>query len=74
MPKERYKPEQIVTLADGMVWRGIPEHVRSERGPAFVAKEPRKWLGKVGTGTPYTGPGSPWEKRLLRELQRKVTG
>ena len=44
-----------------MVWRGIPEHIRSDNGPEFVAKELRQWLGKVGTGTLYIEPGSPWE-------------
>jgi transposase InsO family protein len=59
--------EVIETLADVMVWRGIPEHIRSDNGPEFVAKELRKWLGKIGTGTLYIEPGSPWEW-LLREL------
>jgi putative transposase len=53
--------EVIETLADVMVWRGIPEHICSDNGPEFVAEELRKWLGKVGTGTLYIEPGSPWE-------------
>ena len=40
---------------------GIPEHIRSDNGPEFVAEELRKWLGKLGTGTLYIEPGSPWE-------------
>ena len=42
--------EVIETLADVMLWRGIPEHIRSDNGPEFVAHELRKWLGQVGTG------------------------
>jgi PAS domain S-box-containing protein len=34
--------EVIETLADVMVWRGIPEHIRSDNGAEFVAKELRK--------------------------------
>ncbi len=45
--------EVIQTLADVMVWRGIPEHIRSDNGPELVAKELRKWLGMIGTGTLY---------------------
>ena len=51
----------IETLADVMLVRGIPEHIRSDNGPEFIAEELRKWLGKLGTKTLYIEPGSPWE-------------
>ena len=38
--------EVIEALADVMLWRGIPENIRSDNGPEFVAEELRKWLGK----------------------------
>ena len=41
----------IEALADLMLWRGIPEHVRSDNDPEFVAKELRKWLASVRSGT-----------------------
>ena len=37
------------TLADVMSVRGIPEHIRSDNGPEFIAEELRKWLDKLGT-------------------------
>ena len=64
--------EVIETLADVMVWRGIPEHIRSDNGPEFVAKELRKWLGKVGTGTLYIEPGSPWENGYCESFNAKM--
>jgi transposase InsO family protein len=64
--------EVIETLADVMVWRGIPEHIRSDNGPEFVAKELRKWLGKVGTGTLYIEPGSPWENGYCESFNGKM--
>ena len=39
--------EVIDTLADVMLWRGIPEYIRSDNGAEFVAKELRKWLGSL---------------------------
>ena len=64
--------EVIETLADVMVWRGIPEHIRSDNGPEFVAKELRKWLGKVGTDTLYIEPGSPWENGYCESFNGKM--
>ena len=62
----------IETLADVMLVRGIPEHIRSDNGPEFIAEELRKWLGKLGTRTLYIEPGKPVGERVLRELQRKA--
>ena len=43
-----------------MLWRGIPEHIRSDHSPEFLAQELRQWLGNLGTETLYIEPGSPW--------------
>ena len=51
----------IEQLADVMISNGIPEYIRSDNGPEFVAKELRKWLGGIGVKTAYIEPGSPWE-------------
>jgi transposase InsO family protein len=53
-------------------WCGIPEHIRSDNGPEFIAQELRKWLGKVGTGTLYIEPGSPWENGYCESLNGKL--
>ena len=54
-------PDVIETLSDVMLWRGIPEHIRSDNGPEFLARDLRQWLEKLGTGTLYIEPGSPWD-------------
>src|SRR6202049_304376 len=64
--------EVIETLADVMLWRGIPEHIRSDNGPEFVAKDLRKWLANVGTGTLYIEPGSPWENGFCESFNGKL--
>ena len=48
--------EVIERLAEVMLVRGIPEHLRSDNGPEFIAQELRKWLGSLGTGTLYIEP------------------
>ena len=67
---ERY--EVIEALADVMLFRGIPENIRSDNGPEFVAKELRQWLAKVGTGTLYIEPGSPWENGYRESFNGKL--
>jgi putative transposase len=62
----------IETLADVMLWRGIPEHIRSDNGPEFVAKELLRWLGQVGTGTLYIEPGSQRENGYCESFNRKL--
>jgi putative transposase len=57
--------EGIETLADVMLARNIPEYMRSDNGPEFVAREPRRGLG---TGTLYIEPGSPWENRYCESF------
>ena len=38
--------EVIETLSDVMLWRGIPEHIRSDNGPEFVAQKLRPMAGE----------------------------
>ena len=55
-----------------MLWRGIPEHIRSDNGPEFLARDLRQWLGNLGAGTLYIEPGSPLvdrEAAFLAELE-----
>ena len=62
----------IEALADVMVTRGIPEHLRSDNGPEFVAKELRKWLADTGAKTLYIEPGSPWENGYCESFNSKL--
>jgi len=64
--------EVIEALADVMLYRGIPENIRSDNGPEFVAEELRKWLAKLGTGTLYIEPGSPWENGYGESFNGKL--
>ena len=43
--------EVIETLSEVMLWKGIPEHLRSDNGPEFIAQQLRQWLAKLGTAT-----------------------
>jgi len=62
----------IKTLAEVMQQRGVPQHIRSDHGPEFVARELRQWLGNVGCGTLYIEPGSPWENGYCESFNGKL--
>ena len=51
----------IEQLAHAMIVHGIPEHIRSDNGPEFIATRLRNWLENIGVKTAYIEPGSPWE-------------
>ena len=59
----------IDTLAEVMLRRGIPEHIRSDNGPEFIARELQKWLANVGTRTLYIERGSPCQCAALAPEQ-----
>jgi len=54
------------------IFRGIPEHIRSDNGPEFTAKAIRKWLGRLGVKTLYIEPGSPWENGYIESFNGKM--
>jgi putative transposase len=62
----------IEALADVMVLKGVPEHLRSDNGPEFVAKDLRKWLAGTGAKTAYIEPGSPWENGYCESFNSKL--
>ena len=62
----------IDVLADLMILRGPPEHIRSDNGPEFVAKAVREWVASVGTKTAYIEPGSPWENGYVESFNGKL--
>ena len=45
-PERRWSSAKVIeSLADVMVLKGVPEHIRSDNGPEFVARDLRKgWL------------------------------
>jgi putative transposase len=62
----------IDVLADAMIEHGIPEYIRSDNGPEFVAEVLRKWLAGTGSATLYIEPGSPWENGYCESFNSKL--
>jgi putative transposase len=62
----------IETMAEVMLVKGIPEYIRSDNGPEFVAGRLRAWLSGVGAKTVYIEPGSPWENGYSESFNGKL--
>jgi len=59
-------------LFDLLVLRGIPEHIRSDNGPEFTAREVRRWLSRLGVKTLFIEPGIPWENGYIESFNGKL--
>jgi len=62
----------IDILFDLFIFRGIPEHIRSDNGPEFTAKAVRKWLARLGVKTLFIERGSPWENGYIESFNGKL--
>lgn len=62
----------IGALAKAAEVRGMPEHLRSDNGPEFIAKAVRRWLACEGTKTLYIEPGSPWENAYSESFNSRL--
>ena len=61
--------EQLFNL---FIFRGIPEHIRSDNGSEFTAKAIRRWLSRLGVKTLFIEPGSPWENGYVESFNGKL--
>ena len=61
----------IDVLSDLFVLRGVPEHVRSDNGPEFIAKAVQTWISAVGARTASIAPGSPWENGFVESFNAR---
>jgi putative transposase len=57
-----FKAEDVqIALMKLFIERGLPDFIRSDNGPEFIADLVRNWLHKLKVRTLYIEPGSPWE-------------
>lgn len=62
----------MLTLQYLFAVRGAPEHVRSDNGPEFIAKELQRWLERAAVNTLYIQKASPWENGYVESFNRKL--
>ena len=62
----------IDVLSDLFILRGVPDHIRSDNGPEFVARPVRDWIAAIGARTAYIEPGSPWENGYCESFNARL--
>jgi putative transposase len=62
----------MLTLQYLFAVRGAPEHVRSDNGPEFIAKELQRWLARATVRTLYIQKASPWENGYVESFNGKL--
>ena len=62
----------LEVLAELMLERGVPGHIRSDNGPEFAATAVREWIAAVGAETATIEPGSPWENGCVESFDSKL--
>lgn len=62
----------IDTLAELFAMRGVPQCIRSDNGPEFIAGAIRRWLRQVDVEALYIEPGSPWENGYAESFHSRV--
>lgn len=64
--------EVIATLAYLFAVRGVPQYLRSDDGPEFVAAAVRQRLTASGVSTLYIAPGSSWENGYIESFNSRL--
>jgi transposase InsO family protein len=68
----KIKSEQVMhVLADLFLTHGMPDNIRSDNGPEFVAVALKKWFANLQVQTQYIAPGSPWENGYCESFNGK---
>lgn len=62
----------IDTLAELFAMRGVPECIRSDNGPEFIAQAIQSWLGRLQIDVLYIEPGSPWQNGYAESFHSKL--
>jgi putative transposase len=63
----------VITVVEAAMERyGVPEHIRSDNGPEFIAYAIQDWLKEKQVKSIYITPGSPWENGHIESFHGKL--
>ena len=62
----------IDVLSQLFIEHGVPEHIRSDNGPEFIAKKLVTWMKSLEIQPLFIQPGSPWENGYCESFNGKM--
>jgi len=63
----------VITVVEAAMERyGVPEHIRSDNGPEFIAYAIQDWMKQREIKSLYIKPGSPWENGHIESFHDKL--
>jgi len=60
------------TLRTICMGRGLPEHIRSDNGPEFIAEVLRRWIAGWDGRSNFIEPGSPWQNAYVESFNGRL--
>jgi len=68
----RFTSDQLIELLGRLfATYGVPQFLRSDNGPEFIARRVRTFLEKIDIGTSYIEPGSPWQNGFVESFNSR---
>ena len=69
----RFTSDQLIELLGRLIAiHGVPQFLRSDNGPEFIARRVRDFLEKIDIGTSYIEPGSPWQNGYVESFNSRL--
>ena len=58
-------------LEQAMIQYGVPDYIRSDNGPEFIATKVQRWLRDNQIKAIYIDPGSPWQNGYIESFHSR---
>lgn len=72
--RKSFKAKDVIKVLSSLFKQhGTPDHIRSDNGPEFVAKEISDFLALLPTSPAFIEPGSPWQNGYCESLNSQIS-